>query len=136
MAYLDLDNMFAAPGGARFAVAAPLAAEPKVTGFSALEWSVIALAKRDTLRSLAGPSRLSRAMGSLFGLGGATMLADSRLEALRRLAVHAWRRGFALPAAEIDRFLAAGFIEAQIQTLVESVTGLRVGTTSEDMRTA
>lgn len=121
MAYLDLDNLFASPSGARSAasMAAP-------TGFSALEWSVIALAKRDPLRSLGRPGRLSRAMGSLFGLGTRSALADPRLEALRRLAVLAWHRGFALPLAEIDRFLAAGFEEAQIETLVESVTGLRI----------
>lgn len=121
MAYLDLDNLFASPSGSR--TVAPVVP----TGFSALEWSVIALAKRDPLRSLGRPSRLSRAMGSLFGLGTRSTLADPRLEALRRMAVLAWRRGFALPLAEIDRFLAAGFHEAQIETLVESVTGLRVG---------
>ncbi|MBJ6121806.1 hypothetical protein [Sphingomonas mollis] len=122
MAYLDLDNAFAAPGMSRaMVVKAPVAA-----GFSALEWSVIALAKRDTLRSLARPSRLSRAMGSLFGFGTASALADPRLEALRRLAVHAWHRGFALPVAEVERFVAAGFAAAQVETLVVSVTGLRI----------
>lgn len=123
MAYLDLDNAYASPQSAPRSV-------PKVegiTGFTALEWNVIALAKSDTVRSLGQPGRVSRAMGSLFGLGTASRLADPRLEALRRLAVHAWRRGFALPLAEIDRFLAAGFVEAQIETLVESVTGIHVG---------
>ena len=123
MAYLDLDNMFASPVASR----AQTVAVPAPTGFSALEWSVIALAKRDTLRSLASPGRVSRAMGSLFGLGTASRLADPRLEALRRMAVYARRRGFALPMAEIQGFLAAGFAEAQIETLVESVTGMRVG---------
>lgn len=123
MAYLDLDNMFASPVTSR----AQTVAAPAPTGFSALEWSVIALAKRDTLRSLSGPSRMSRAMGSLFGLSTASRLADPRLEALRRMAVYAWRSGFALPMAEIQGFLAAGFAEAQIETLVESVTGMRVG---------
>ncbi|KQU55797.1 hypothetical protein ASG67_06695 [Sphingomonas sp. Leaf339] len=122
MAYLDLDNAFSAPGMSRTMVAkAPVAA-----GFSALEWSVIALAKRDTLRSLARPSRLSRAMGSLFGFGVASALADPRLEALRRLAVHAWHRGFALPVTEVEQFVAAGFAAAQVETLVMSVTGLRI----------
>lgn len=123
MAYLDLDNAFSTPRGAR--AAAPPTQD--AVGFTALEWNVIALAQHDTVRSLAQPGRLSRAMGSLFGLAAASQLADPRLEALRRLAVHAWRRGFALPLSEIDRFLSAGFVEAQIETLVESVTGLRVG---------
>ncbi len=126
MAYLDIDNMFAAPVCAR---ASHVEAEPKA-GFSALEWSVIALARRDTLRSLEGTSRVSRALGSLFGLGTASRLADPRLEALRRAAVYAWRRGFALPMAEIERFRDAGFVDAQLETLVVSVTGMRVGRTT------
>jgi hypothetical protein len=123
MAYLDIDNMFAAPVCAR---PSHVEAEPKA-GFSALEWSVIALARRDTLRSLERSSRMGRALGSLFGLGTASRLADPRLEALRRAAVYAWRRGFALPMAEIERFREAGFVDAQLETLVVSVTGMRVG---------
>ena len=125
MAYLDLDNMFPAPARSRVAQAEAAAALP---GFSALEWSVIALAKNDSLASLATPGRMSRALGSVFGLSTASRLADPKLEALRRLSVHAWRRGFALPMAEINRFVAAGFAEAQIETLVTSITGQRIGT--------
>jgi len=127
MAYLDLDNAFAAPCASR----SPARPAPAASNFSALEWSVIAMAKRDTLRSLATPGRLARAMGGVFGLGSASRLADPRLEALRRIAVYAWRRGFALPSAEIDRFLAAGFVTAQVETLVTSVTGLRLNRVAE-----
>ncbi|WP_076068548.1 hypothetical protein [Sphingomonas montana] len=130
MAYLDIDDMFA-PAARSFAHAAATIS-PAATadaGFRPLEWSVIALAKRDTLRSLSEPSRLSRAMGSLFGQETPSRLADPRLEALRRMAVYAWRHGFALPKAEIERFLSAGFAEQQIETLVTSVTGMRVGAT-------
>jgi hypothetical protein len=115
--------MFPAPLGSRGTTPAP-AAGP--SGFTALEWSVIALAKNDSIGSLATPGRVSRALGGVFGLSTASRLADPKLEALRRLAVHAWRRGFALPMAEINRFIAAGFAEAQMETLVASVTGLRV----------
>ena len=118
MAYLDPDNMFTAR-----AATGPVATQASEAGFSPLEWSVVALAKRDTVRSLTTPSPLSRAMGSLFGLGTASPLADSRLEALRRIAVYAWRRGFALPLEEIRRFRSAGFSDAQLETLVRSVTG-------------
>jgi hypothetical protein len=125
VAYLDLDNMFPAPARSRSVAPTATSALP---GFSALEWSVIALAKNDTLGSLATPGRLSRALGGVFGLSTASRLADPKLEALRRLSIHAWRRGFALPMAEIDRFVAAGFAEAQIETLVTSITGQRIGT--------
>jgi len=134
MAYLDIDNMFAAPvrsRGARSAPAGAVAAgaTPPETGFSALEWSVIAVSRRDSIASLEEPSRMSRAVGSLFGFGTTSRLADPKLEALRRLAVHAWRRGYALPQAELDRFVEAGFTIDQAETLVASVTGDRVGLT-------
>lgn len=124
MAYLDLDDMFAAPAvsaGAKPAKAA------RSDSFSALEWSVIALAKRDNLRSLGTPGRMSRAIASLFGMSTASELADPRLEALRRTAVYVWRRGFALPTAEVTRFVVAGFSQTQLETLVASVTGVRIG---------
>ena len=122
MAYLDIDNMFAAPVRSRGAQA-PVTVE---AGFSAIEWSVIAVSRRDSIASLEEPGRMSRALGSLFGFGTISKLADPRLEALRRLSVHAWRRGYALPQAEIDRFLEAGFTIDQAETLVASVTGDRV----------
>ncbi|WP_375393934.1 hypothetical protein [uncultured Sphingomonas sp.] len=126
MAYLDLDNAFASPVGAT--CPAPIAeAVAGLPGFTALEWSVIALAKRDPLRSLSQPGRVSRAMGGLFGRGARSRLADDRLEALRRLAVHAWHHGFALPMREIEAFVAAGFLAAQVETLVASITGVRIG---------
>ncbi|WP_076068341.1 hypothetical protein [Sphingomonas montana] len=128
MAYLDLDDMFAPANRTTVQTPDQVEAGTAGAGFRALEWSVIALAKRDTLRSLGEPSRLSRAMGALFGQDAPSRLADPRLEALRRLAVYAWHRGFALPLAEIERFLSAGFVEAQIETLVVSVTGMRVDT--------
>jgi hypothetical protein len=120
MAYLDLDDMFAGTV-TRHPLPTPVAEQDRAGAFTPLEWNVIALAKRDSLRSLTQPGRLARAMGSLFGSGTSSVLADPRLEALRRMAVHAWRRGFAVPMSEIQRFLTAGFTEAQIETLVNSV---------------
>ncbi|MDY7525740.1 hypothetical protein [Sphingomonas sp. 10B4] len=125
MAYLDLDNMFAAPVTSR----SQTPATAGHAGFSALEWSVIALAQRDTLGSLTTPGRLARALGGVFGRGTASRLADPKLEALRRAAVHARHRGFALPTAEIAHFHSVGFSEAQLETLITSVTGMRVGRT-------
>lgn len=126
MAYLDIDNMFAAPVRSR-AMEVSVAPDGETGSFSALEWSVIAVSRRDTLSSLEEPGRVSRALGGLFGIGTRSRLADTRLEALRRLAVHAWRRGYAIAQAEIDRFLDAGFTLSQAETLVASVTGDRVG---------
>lgn len=126
MAYLDPEALSAAAAGRP--VTLPVAPDAPAVAFSPLEWSVIALAKTESPRSLAQPGRIARALGSLFGLGETSPLADPRLEALRRLAIHAWHRGFALPPREIERFLASGYGEAHIETLVESITGLRIGT--------
>ena len=126
MAYLDLANTFTGPVAAM--EAASSRSEPVVAnaGFSALEWSVIALAQNDSPRSLTTPGPLARAVGGLFGLGTGSRLADPQLEALRRAAVYAWRRGFAIPKAEIARFLEAGFSETQLERMVESITGWRM----------
>ena len=91
------------------------------SGFSPLEWSVIALAQRDTLSSLSEPGRLAVALGNLFGTRRNPTLADPRLEALRRLAVIAWRRGYAVPLAEVAAFRAAGFTREQLRTLLSSI---------------
>lgn len=96
--------------------------EPK-RSFSALEWQVVAIAQRDRLSSLEAPSRLSVALGMIFGgQRGNPRLADPRLEALRRLSVHAWHRGYAVPASEIRAFHAAGFTADQYETLLASIS--------------
>lgn len=145
MAYFDVTSPYAAPvcsrtqpasawtAGAQTATAhaasADFVAVPRAS-FSALEWSVIALSQRDTLGSLRTPSRVSRAFGGLFGRGTASRLADPKLEALRRVAVYARHRGFALPVTEISNFHENGFSEAQMETLVTSMTGMRLGQTT------
>jgi len=90
--------------------------------FSPLEWTVVALAQRDHVSSLNEPGPVARALGGLFGLGRQSTLADPHLEALRRLAVHAWHKGYKLPVSEIRRFLAAGFSAGQYETLLASVS--------------
>ncbi|NIJ08321.1 hypothetical protein FHS31_001938 [Sphingomonas vulcanisoli] len=89
--------------------------------FSPLEWTTIALARTDGLASLREPSRLSRAMGSLFGRSTHSRLADPMLERLRRLAVNAWHYGYQLPVSETKAFLAAGFSVDQLELVLASV---------------
>jgi hypothetical protein len=92
------------------------------TGFSALEWQVIALAKRDSLSTLHAPSKLTIALDAVFGSKRINpALANPALETLRRVAVLAWHRGFALPLSQIEAFHAAGYSEAQFETLVASI---------------
>lgn len=125
MAYLDRASTFAVSGGHPVSTSWAVQDEGR-TDFSGLEWSVIALARRDRLSSLDTPGPLARAFGSLFGLGQSSTLADPRLEALRRLAVQAWHRGYTLPVSEVKRFLSAGFSTGQYETLLGSIAAKRV----------
>jgi hypothetical protein len=101
-----------------------LPAEPRVA-FSALEWSVIALAERDRPSSLREPGRVASALGAVFGFSRSPRLADERLEALRRIALLSWRRGYSVESQEVRSFLAAGFTAAQYELLVDSIAVAR-----------
>ncbi|WP_293882871.1 hypothetical protein [Sphingomonas sp.] len=126
MAYMDTSNAFAIPTASSDRGNAVSFADVARSTFTALEWSVIALARRDSLASLKTPGRVARAMGSLFGRGTQSRLADPKLEALRRLAIHAWRRGFALPVSELEEFVAAGLTMDKAEILIASVAGDRI----------
>lgn len=116
MAYMN----FAETGAV--ALSGSLDWRPAQVGFSGLEWSVIALAGRDRLTSLDEPSRIAKALGSLFGTFKNARLADGRLEALRRMAVLAWHKSYAVPGSEIRAFQEAGFTADQYETLQASIS--------------
>jgi len=119
MAYLDLTDM----AGNAVALPAFLAGPREETKLSALEWQVVAIAQRDRMSSLEAPSRLSIALGMIFGgERGNPRLADPKLEALRRIAVISWHRGFRVPQSEIQRFHAAGYTPGQLETLLTSIS--------------
>ncbi|WP_347275824.1 hypothetical protein [Sphingomonas sp. HITSZ_GF] len=116
MAYLN----FAALQGSPIAMPADVL---PVSGFSALEWQVVAIAQQDRLSSLEKPGRLSVALGMIFGGESPNpKLADQKLEALRRLSVLAWHKGYALPRHEIRAFHEAGFTPEQYETLLASIS--------------
>ncbi len=98
-------------------------ARPK--SFSNLHWSVIALARRDPVSSVARGGVLAR-IAAWFGLRQPSRLADDRLEALRRIAVLAWRDGYLIDADEISRFLQAGFDLTQYELLQRWVRDTRL----------
>lgn len=99
---------------------APAEAPVEKARLSALEWSVVALARRDRLSSLRRPGRLSTALRAVFAQPN-PMLADERLEALRRIAVLTWHHGYAIAPAEVRRFLQAGFTTAHYEAVADSI---------------
>ena len=118
MAYFDFAQGFETSIPA---VASKPLAETKAR-LSPLEWSVVALAQKDRLSSIHQPGRVSIAMGVLFGKRPSPVLADPRLEALRRLSVIAWHRGYAIHPSEIHAFKAAGFTIEQYELVLGSIS--------------
>jgi hypothetical protein len=92
---------------------------------SLLEWSVVALARRDRIARWVAPRPLRAIFGFVFGHGFNRSLADERLEALRRMAALLWRRDTALPTHEEDAFRAAGFTDAQRDLVARSIAARR-----------
>jgi hypothetical protein len=127
MAYLNFAEL---PGGPAITTA------PAATiGFSPLEWSVVALAQRDRMSSLQQPSRVSSALGRVFfGERSNPRLADPSLEALRRVSVFAWHRGYAVPQREIRAFHDAGFSVDQYEVLLASISAGRAAVKQEKQR--
>ena len=113
MAYLDTRDAFAC--------AIPVATAHIPAAFDRSEWEVIVLSQRDDLTSLNAPGWLSRTLSKLFGGNPDRRLASPRLEALRRLAVMAWHRGYAVPVSAMKAFKDAGFSADQLELLLASI---------------
>lgn len=116
MAYID----FAAEAQSKTPIADTL-----VSVLDRREWEVVRLAQRDGLGSLREPTALARLWGRMFGRDINRRLADPRLEALRRLAVLAWRYGYALPVSAIKEFKAAGFSLDQLEAVLVRIGAAR-----------
>lgn len=129
MAYMD--TMAAFRDGA--ALAAPLLAPDGpatdrvvAPALDTLEWEVVHLAARDRPSSLRPQGRLGRLAKTLFGWKTDQRLADPRLEALRRIAVLSWRRGYSIESHEVSAFVAAGFSAAQYELVVDHIGAIRM----------
>jgi hypothetical protein len=99
----------------------PAEGPPTPAALSALEWSVVALAQRQPLRTLREPGRIAAAFGALFGRSSERGAPDPRLEALRRVALLAWHHGWKVPTSELRAFLAAGFSLDQYELVQISI---------------
>ncbi len=127
MAYLDVPLP---PRGCPHIVAAWSTPVPvteqaaAVARSSALEIQVSAIAKRDPPSSLHRPGVLSTVLGTLFGRNN-PRLADAKLEALRRIAVLNWRRGYSVSPQEVHAFTDAGYTPEHHESLLDSIFATR-----------
>lgn len=133
MGYMDFDVITGSATIARTRGApdTPALAEGR---FSPLEWSVVALSRGDPVSSLRSPGRVAIAMGNVFGMRQTPRLACPRLEALRRIAVLSWQRGFAVPGHEVTAFTTAGFTLDQYEVLVASISRTRAASSRRTRR--
>lgn len=122
VAYLDLSERRGQ------AVDASLALDMGEAMLTPLEWQVVALAERDRLSSLETPKRWTRILALFFGGERASpRLADSKLEALRRIAVLAWHCGDTLSDGEIAAFHAAGYSFGHLQLVLDRTAIAKAG---------
>lgn len=124
MASLPL-RAWAGGGVAEQAPARPPLSAVVLQPFSDLEWSVVAMAERDGLASLRKPNRFWSLIGLIFGLKPANRLANDRLEALRRVAVLAWRYRWNVPNSELKAFFEAGYSPSQFEQLQARIAAVR-----------
>jgi len=117
MAYLArIEAHEAAP----IALSESFAAAAAAPGFSELEWSVIRLSRVDALWTIRKAGPLRRLWNRFIGRGN-PMLTNTRLEALRRIAVLSRHFGFSVPGEDVADFLSEGFTGEQYELLVTSV---------------
>lgn len=102
---------------------APQSAGPAM--LSTMEWSIVAMAERDGMASVREQRGLGMILRRFFGLKPANRLANERLEALRRVAVFAWRYRWSVPASEMRAFVDAGYSLAQLELLQSRIAQSR-----------
>lgn len=117
MAYLE----FRSEGLVAATEAAPRG--ERSANFTTLEWTVIRLAQGDPVSSVRRPGKMLAMLRSVFGFKQRTVLANEKLEALRRIAVLALRRGVEVASADLPMFMNAGYSPQHFQLLLACVCG-------------
>ena len=92
---------------------------------TALEWQVVTLARADRLSTLRAPGRRDRLLALIFGPRSSPVLASERLEALRRLSVEAWHRGYAVTPSALADARWVGFTSDQLELLLATISAGR-----------
>lgn len=102
--------------------ALPISLSHPVDALTLMERRIVALARNDGMQSL----KTQRKRGWLARLilgptPPSPMLANERLEALRRLAVRAWHHGYTLPVSALKEARDAGYSEAKIGAVIDTI---------------
>lgn len=92
---------------------------------SDLEWSIVDMARRDSLASLRPPTRLRKIIYAVFGLKPANQLANERLEALRRVSVQAWRYRWNIAQDVLQGLFDAGYSHDQYELIQRRIAKAR-----------
>jgi len=91
-----------------------------------LERRIVQLARGDGLVSLRPRRKRSWLAQLVLGpQAPSPVLANERLEALRRLAVLTWHHGYQLPVSALREAQQAGYSEAQVGAVIDMVARLR-----------
>jgi alkylhydroperoxidase family enzyme len=113
--------LFAVPRGAARSVEQPapfIVTQP----LSELERRVVVLAREDKVETLRPYRQRSWWARLIFGPARPSpVLANKRLEALRRLAVQTWHHGYTVPGSALQEARHAGFSEAQIGAVIDMI---------------
>lgn len=126
MAFIDFKDGTLHPAVPTSALACSQVLVPHSEPLSTLERRVIELARDDGLASLRPPRKRSWLARLVLGpQPPSPVLANERLEALRRLAVQAWHHGYQLPASALKAANDAGYSEAQIGAVIDFVVRVR-----------
>jgi len=98
----------------------------KTYDLSELERRVIELARTDGLVSLRPRRKRSWLAQLILGpQAPSPVLANERLEGLRRLAVQVWHHGYQVPVSVLKEANASGWSEAQIGAVIDAIGRLR-----------
>lgn len=117
MAFLEFDDS----GVATNFVASSIAPLVEVATFSRLEWTVVGLARRDSLRAVKHPPIVEKLLTMLVGKARDPSLANPRLETLRQTVLAIRRSGHGALDDIAAAFQAAGFSRGQLDMLIDTI---------------
>lgn len=94
-------------------------AEPVLTR---LERRVVDIVRKDSLKTLKPRRERGRLARMLLGPEPVSpSFANPRLEAIRRVAVHGWQQGIAIPARALGEARAAGLTRGEIDAVLDII---------------